>query len=307
MKIRALILSAVAALMLSCTGTDSSFMAQDWERVIEEYVDDGENVIYDRIAQLNLALSQAGQLAEKAFTYTQAGTEGLVPEWSKDSDNAALLSDIYFAMGYVSMAQRMAFESEVLSTQEHRPAMLARLVQTNLIFGAYPVAEKYITELEKDPSTREWAQNQRKFLSGDSAVEADALLSSKKRCIPAQDFISGETGLTDALKTIIRTNPEHHQTIEYLGTLYLLGMDFEAFKELLDEFYGTGALPVLPRSFAEAACLMSEMDHGYWKTVGVPQETYKQFREFAKRLGTGLSMDKYKDTYFYYVMRANAQ
>lgn len=306
MKIRLLILSAAAALMLSCTGTDGSFMAEDWDRVIAEYIDDGENVYYDKIARLNLALAQTGQLAEKAFSYTQAGSAGLLPEWDQSGANGGLLSEIYLAMGYVSLAQRMAFETDVLA-EDHDPEMLAQLVRTNLIFGAYPVAEKYITELEKRPESREWACAQRRFLSDDSAVESDPLLGEMRKCIPDENFTSGEKGLTDALRAIIRANPTHRQAVEYLGTLYLLDMDFEEIRAFLDEFYGTEALPVLPKSFAEAACMLSEMEHGYWKTVGVSQKTYNSFRDFVKRLGTGLSMDKFKDSYYYYVMRANAQ
>ena len=128
-----------------------------------------------------------------------------------------------------------------------------------------------------------------------------------RKCIPAEDFTSGDTGLTDALKAIIKANPTHRQAVDYLGTLYLMDLDFDGFRSFLDEFYGTEALPSLPRSFSEAACMMSELDHGYWKTVGVSPDTYKNFREFSKRLGTGLSMDKFKDTYYYYVMMANAQ
>lgn len=306
---RILILAYAAAAMVfhACTGPDKSFMSEDWDRVISDYVDDGEKVYYDKIARLNLALAQKGELGDKAFSYTQAGSEGLWPEWSQSGENGALLSDIYFAMGYVALAQRMAFETDVLSPKGHDPRMLARLVQTNLIFGAYPVAEKYICELEKNPSTRKWAQSQRQFLAGDEAVDRDPLLSSMKKCLPEQNFTTGDEGLTEALKSIIRTNPSQRIAVEYLGTLYLLDLDFDGFRSFLDEFYGTEALPSLPRSFSEAACMMSELDHGYWKTVGVSPDTYKNFREFSKRLGTGLPMDKFKDTYYYYVMMANAQ
>lgn len=44
------------------------------------------------------------------------------------------------------------------------PRMLKRLVQTNLIYGAYPVAEKYIRILENTFYYKDWAKSQRKFL-----------------------------------------------------------------------------------------------------------------------------------------------
>ena len=81
----------------------------------------------------------------------------------------------------------------------------------------------------------------------------------------------------------------------------------DKFKEMVDEFYGTEALPELHGSFAEAACMLSEIHRGYWKTVGVPAETYKRYTDFKARLGNGLSQDKYKDTFWYYIMRVNSQ
>ena len=79
------------------------------------------------------------------------------------------------------------------------------------------------------------------------------------------------------------------------------------FKEMLDTFYGTEVLPTLPASFAEAACMLSEMDSGYWKRVGVSQSLYNRYRDFKKRIGTGLSMDRFRDTFWYYIMRVNSQ
>ena len=80
----------------------------------------------------------------------------------------------------------------------------------------------------------------------------------------------------------------------------------DKFREMLDEFYGSEALPVLPQSFAEAACMLSEADRGYWKRVGVDPAIYKRYTEFKKRLGTGLPMDKYSDSFWYYIMRAHS-
>lgn len=291
--------------LAACSGTSPG--EPDWEDIISSYVDDGHTADYGKLTRLNLALAETGQLADKAFHYTQAGSDGIFIPWAQTVETGELLSDIYWSMGHVAYAQRMAMETTVLDDGDYNPDMMKRLIETNLVFGAYDVARKYIAILEKDKSFRKAAASYRRFLDDDEAIEADPVLGPKRKCIPDKDFISLVRGIDEDLKDIIRANPSHHNTIEYLGIIYLLDCEMDKFKEVLDEFYGTEALPVLPVSFSEAACMLSEIDRGYWRQVGVSQDLYKRYREFTKRLGTGLPMDKFKDTFWYYIMRVNSQ
>lgn len=292
-------------ILLSCQRTISPSL--DPEEVIASYVDDGQMVDYMKLAHLNLALAETGQLADKAFHYTQAGSNGILVPWGMTVESGESLSDAYWSMGHVAYAQRMAFEADVLDDRDYNPAMMLRLIETHLVFGDYEVARKYIDILAQDPKDKAVAAHYRPFLDNDALVEADPILGPRRKCIPEKDFISLVRGVDEDLKDIIRANPSYHKAVEYLGVLYLLDCEMDKFKGMLDEFYGTEALPTLPDSFAEAACMLSEIDRDYWKTVGVRPETYNRYRDFKKRLGTGLSMDKFKDTFWYYIMRANNQ
>ncbi len=217
------------------------------------------------------------------------------------------MSDIYWSMGHVAFAQRMAFEANVLDERDVNPEMVKRLVETNLVYGAHPVAQKYIAVLEKERGWKKVAQSYRRFINDDAAIDSDPVLGPKRRCVPESDFISQVRGIDKDLKDIIRTNPKYRNAVEYLGVLYLLDCEMDKFKEMLDEFYGTEALPELPVSFAEAACMLSEIDRGYWKTKGVSSEIFKKYNDFKSRLENGLSPDKYKNTFWYYIMRVNNQ
>lgn len=279
----------------------------DYERVIASYVDDGHTVDLEKITLLNLALAETGQLADKAFHYTQAGSDGILIPWALTVETGERLSDVYWSMGHVAFAQRMAFEANVLDDRSYNPRMMQRLIETNLASGSYDVARKYMDILARNPKDKAIAERYRPFLDNDALVEADPILGPRRRCIPEADFISLVRGVEEDLKDIIRANPSYHNAIEYLGVLYLLDCRMDKFREMLDEFYGTEALPELPASFAEAACMLSELDSGYWKRVGVGQETFNRYRDFKKRLGTGLSMDRFRDTFWYYIMRANNQ
>ena len=278
----------------------------DWDGIISSFRDDGRTADYRKLPLLNLALAETGQLVDKVFHYTQAGSDGVFPTWSMTVESGKLLSDIYWSMGHIAYAQRMAMEANTLSDGDYDPAMMLRLIETNLVFGAYEVAGKYIGILEKDSSSQKAATGYRRFLYDDAAVDSDPVLGPKRRCIPSEDHISLSGGIEEDLKRIIRTNPSHRITLEYLGAIYLLDCDMEAFKAMVDEFYGTEALPELHGAFAEAACMLSEVHHGYWKTVGVDKAVHNRYLDFTKRLGTGVSMDRFKDTFWYYIMRVNS-
>lgn len=292
-------------LLQACRSTAP--ISLDYEEIIESYVDDGHIVDCRKISLLNLALAETGQLADKLFHYTQAGSDCILIPWDLAPETAERLSDVYWSMGHIALAQRMAFEANVLDDDSYNPRMLCRLIETNLAFGYYPVARKYIDLLGKKPADRAIADRYRPFLNNDSLVEADPVLGPKRRCIPEKDFISMVRGIEEDLKDIIRANPSNRKAVEYLGSIYLLDCKMDDFKAMLDEFYGTEALKTLPASFAEAACMLSELNRGYWKEVGVSPETNYLYWDFKKRLGTGLSMDKFKNTFWYYIMRANNQ
>ena len=298
---------AISALFLPASCSLPLADGTDWDGIISAYQDDGRTADYPKLSQLNLALAETGQLADKAFHYTQAGSDGILVPWTMTVESGERLSNIYWSMGHVAYAQRMAMETSVLDEGDFSPAMMKRLIETNLVFGAYDVAGKYIGILEKDRRYRTVAAPYRRYLCDDAAVEADPVLGPRRRCIPEKEFISLVRGIDEDLKDIIRTNPGYHKAIEYLGVIYLLDTEMDKFRGMLDEFYGTEALPSLPVSFAEAACMLSEVDRGYWKRVGVDPAVYRRYTEFKKRLGTGLSMEKYNDTFWYYIMRANNQ
>lgn len=261
---------------------------------------------YFDLCKQNLELAREGRLADEAFCHPQQSSAGLALEWERDPMVAGLLAQIYYEAGHMCLAQRYAFEAGTNDDGSLNLQMLQLLVKTNIIYGWYPVAAKYIRELEHHSEYSAWATEQRRFLENDSAVDADPEYGMKRRCIPPDDFLATASGVgMQDLEYVIDANPEHRSSVEYLGVYYLLDCDFDNFRAFLDKYYGTPALPSLPRSFAEAVCMMSEAERGYWKRFDVDPAMYRRFCDFAKRLSTGLSMDRFKDTFWYYVMMMN--
>lgn len=108
-------------------------------------------------------------------------------DWNRTIDTSSLLSDVYWAMGNVAQAQRMAFEGMVASEWAVNPRLLLRLVKTNLILGHHRVAAKYLRPLLQSYGYRAEAERLKRLVGNDEAVRADAELGPRYRCVAALD------------------------------------------------------------------------------------------------------------------------
>ncbi len=237
------------------------------------------NLLYQNC--LNLALAEQGVLAEVLFHEPCYDIRTIYVEGEKNPLIFALLSDVYFSMGHIALAQRYAFEGNE-GVGNLSPRLLQRLVETNLIYGNYGTAAKYIKVLEHTLYYKEWAEAHKRFLWNDGAVEADPLLGLKRGCLFPDNRFSSLKGLDDDLKQVIMQNPAHRATIQYLGCLYLLSKDIRRFKETLETFYGTPALPegVLPTGFQEGVLVFSGGDPEVFEHYHIQPSTIARYKAF---------------------------
>lgn len=281
---------------------------EQWDKTIEECKGKLTNFLY--MCHLNMALANKGELSDKMFNFDQRGPQGLLVQWNKSENISCMLSDIYFTMGATASSQEMAFEGYVSAMEDGNPRMLKRLVQTNLIYGTYPVAEKYISILEKTYAYRDWAQSQRKYLYNDEVVESDPILGTRRRMLPDRNSLAMINGLTGDLALFLEKGPANSVALQYLGAMYLLAKDLEGFKALVEKYYGTEFLPVLPVHFQEAVIVMSEKEPDYWKRFNVSETIVARFTDYKKQVLAnrnnsaiaGLLNRSYGNTYWFYFM-----
>ena len=281
---------------------------EQWDKTIEECKGKLTNFLY--MCHLNMALANKGELSDKMFNFDQRGPQGLLVQWNKSENISCMLSDIYFTMGATASSQEMAFEGYVSAMEDGNPRMLKRLVQTNLIYGTYPVAEKYISILEKTYAYRDWAQSQRKYLYNDEVVESDPILGTSRRMLPDRNSLAMIKGLAGDLALFLEKGPANSAALQYLGAMYLLAKDLEGFKALVEKYYGTEFLPVLPVHFQEAVIVMSEKEPDYWKRFNVSETIVARFTDYKKQVLAnrnnsaiaGLLNRSYGNTYWFYFM-----
>lgn len=280
-----------------------------WDKIIDSCHGKLTNFLY--ICYLNRALMEKGEFADRMFEFDQRGPQGLLVSWNKSEQISSMLSDIYFTMSYIASSQEMAFEAYVSALGAGNPRMLQRLVQTNLIYGAYPVAEKYIRMLENTFYYKDWATCHRKFLYRDDLVAADPILGPKRKSLPSDSNLTGIDGIEADLQKLAEANPANTAPIQYLGAFYLLSKDLQGFKSMVEKNFGTEVLPELPVRYQEALIVLSEKEPDYWKKYGISEAIVNRFTEYKKQvLGNksnpnalpGLLRRAYGDTYWYYFM-----
>ena len=282
---------------------------EQWDRVINLCQGKLTNYLY--LCYLNKALAEKGELADRIFAFDQRGPQGMLVAWNKAEQCSTILSEIYFTMGQIGLAQEMAFEGYVSAMGYGNPRLLKRLVQTNLIYGAYPIAEKYLNMLENTFYYKDWAKAQRTFLYKDAEVEADPVLGPRRKSLPSESTLSLMKGYDADLMRMAETNPSYKAPIEYLGAFYLLAKDLDGFKNLIEKYYGTEVLPVLPVSFQEALFILSEKEADYWKRFNLPDALQQRFYAYKQAVLAGqrnqsalpgLMYRSFGNTYWFYFM-----
>lgn len=282
---------------------------EQWDKIIEE--SKGPLTNYLNMCYLNLALAHKGELADRVFSFDQRGPLGLMVTWNQTEQISTLLSEIAFVTGNSALAQEMAFEAFATAIGEGNPRVLKRLVQTNLIYGEYPVAEKYINILENTYYYSTWAGEQRKFLYNDAEVEKDPILGSRRKSLPEKNYLSEIKGVENDLRVIAESNSSNRNAIQYLGLFYLMTKDMDGFKKMVESYFGTDVLPVLPKSFQEAVITLSEAEPDYWKRFDISPSVMQRFAEYKKQVLAnrsnknalpGLMRRAYGDTYWFYFM-----
>lgn len=255
----------------------------------------------------NLALAQKGMLADKGLHYKQLGNKGLWIDWNQSVTVCTLLSDLYYAIGHIALSQRYAFEGIIASEWSVNPYLFLRLIQTNLIYGHYEVAQKYIERL-KDTRYQAQADAYRPFLYNDEKIAQDSELGSKRLGISQTEGLSEMTGLPNDLLQIARANPNNRTVFAYIGMYILFEKDIPLFRNFIENFHQTPGLQPMPTHFQEAIIIAFEAHPDKWESYGVTEKTRKRFEEFRKitienkrnpalinKLRTG-----YGNTYWYY-------
>ena len=161
----------------------------------------------------NLALSHQGRLLDNLFAFPQQGVNTLMVqgEYAEMSIETFVASPhIFYQMGNIAVARNKAFDASV-AFQYGNPTIAQMLAKTNIVYGDYPIAERYLNMLKKTWGYADWARRYEKFLYNDAAVEADPELGLKRKDLPRESCMSTcSISLTGVPPTVLSSNMPWH-------------------------------------------------------------------------------------------------
>lgn len=277
---------------------------KDWNGIIAK----AEQQTPDKpmsVSATNLALAMTNQLGERAFEFYQRGSEGLLPPFERNYATTLLTGEIYFHLGLINTAERLAFEAmEAITNYNKSGRALKRLVETNIINGQYKVAEKYIKMLEKTIFYRRWAEHMRAMLGDEKAINAHPLYGTLRQYRLQEDFLFSDTELDKICGQLFMHNHKNQMAAQYLLLMPLLDRDVPRFMQYVQ--YVQSQIRYNPRSCQEAIAFAFMQQRQQPPQGLVSPLILQQLNDFSRIYSAGgkdaPGLEQFRNTAWYYLM-----
>ncbi len=273
----------------------------DWNAVIKQ----AEKQMPDlpmSVCATNLALAITNQLGERGFQFFQNGPQGLIPPFEKNFTSLQTTSELYWQLGLVNSAQRLAFESmECLPNYDKSCRVMKRLVETNIVNGQYDVARKYILILKKTLYYARWADRQMRLLGNEKAINSHPVYGKLRKYHLRQDFLFSEDEIDKICGRLFIHNRSNHLAMQYLLFYPLLQKDINKFMRYL--IVVNKRVPYMPAHCQEAVVFAYSQNHQTPPQRTVSPIIMQQFSEFAQAYSQHGNVEGFRNTVWYYLTK----
>ena len=256
------------------------------------------------VSATNLALAMTNQLGDRAFEFYQRGPQGLFPKFERNFASTQLTGEIYFHLGMINTAQRLAFEAmEAIPNYNKSARAVRRLAETNIINGQYKIAEKYLRMLEKTIFYRPWAQRMISMLGNEKAINEYPLYGTLRQYKLQKDLLFSDGELDNICGQLFLHNQQNLMAAQYLLMIPLLNRDIEKFMAYVKVVQNR--IQYNPRSCQEAIAF-AFMRRGQQPPRGiVNQMILGDMDNFARIYSTNRNspeLSRFKNTVWNYLM-----
>ena len=256
------------------------------------------------VSATNLALAMTNQLGDRAFEFYQRGPQGLFPKFERNFASTQLTGEIYFHLGMINTAQRLAFEAmEAIPNYNKSARAVRRLAETNIINGQYKIAEKYLRMLEKTIFYRPWAQRMISMLGNEKAINEYPLYGTLRQYKLQKDLLFRDGELDNICGQLFLHNQQNLMAAQYLLMIPLLNRDIEKFMAYVKVVQNR--IQYNPRSCQEAIAF-AFMRRGQQPPRGiVNQMILGDMDSFARIYSTNRNspeLSRFKNTVWNYLM-----
>lgn len=274
----------------------------------------------------NLAKARQGALVSDLFKAAQHGPYSLIYV-TGDHSAEPRLAYVLYTMGNIAAAQDVAFNG-MQSYCGYKPSMVKMCAKIDMMRGAYGVADKYLSMLDKTWHYRSWSAQMRSYMS-DEAIQGNSELALGRADMQREEgFVMDGSPMNDLFR-ILDANPSDSMAMQYGLAFLLLSKDINNTFEFIDKYYGTPALQSLDvpaqeallffwdyyhsttREYALAHGLTEEqydryngVSEEYCREHGVSEDVYRRFADFKEAYGKnrGSEPRAHKDTFWNYML-----
>jgi hypothetical protein len=278
---------------------------QDWDAIIAK-ADKKTPDLPMTVCATNLALGMKGQLGERLFDYYQNGSQGLAPSFERNFSSTMLTGEVYWHLGLVNTAQRLAFEMmEAIPDYSKSCRAVKRLAETSLVNGQYAAARKYLQLLEKTLAYRQWARRTLPLLDNEKAINKHPVYGRMRQLRLKDDFLFDDHELSKIFGQLVMHNKQNGLALQYLLAAPLLDRDINTFMNYM-VYVDNLHLGYCPRSCQEAVVFAFAQRNQRPPQGYVSEMVMRQFNDFATIYQNGgkdaPQLGQYRNTAWYYFM-----
>lgn len=274
--------------------------AENWDKVARLAAEDRKSLI--GTYYYNLANAMKGQLPDKLMNYYQPFERGLfLPVSDKSTPfQIGCASDVWFALGNMSMAERDAMLGMLFSPAHNGSRYLKRLAEANLISGDDQAASKFLRILANTREHRQWALDR---MPGHWTPEVTRRIESKRAFLPRVEMLHGMDQTQIILRILLNSNPSNRMALDYLLCFDLLTKDLDAF--VADYAPSLTASHLYEEAILIYLAAKGGMTQENLRHYNVQEETFKRFNRFVtiykRDNGNGKNLaGEFGKTYWYY-------
>ena len=278
---------------------------QDWDAIIAK-ADKKTPDLPMTVCATNLALGMKGQLGERLFDYYQNGSQGLAPSFERNFSSTMLTGEVYWHLGLVNTAQRLAFEMmEAIPDYSKSCRAVKRLAETSLVNGQYAAARKYLQLLEKTLAYRQWVRRTLPLLDNEKAINKHPVYGRMRQLRLKDDFLFDDHELSKIFGQLVMHNKQNGLALQYLLAAPLLDRDINTFMNYM-VYVDNLHLGYCPRSCQEAVVFAFAQRNQRPPQGYVSEMVMRQFNDFATIYQNGgkdaPQLGQYRNTAWYYFM-----
>ena len=297
---------------------DKMVRYKQWARIVNTVTETYEQsyksqryyTSYQTQCYFNIALNELGILDSKMFNVMQIGTEGLASAVIDNTDKSIYNSEIYFRLGLLNIAERLAVEAmESNDTHQKSARQYKRLAEINIIRGDKPLAMRYIRKLQRTMFYSAWADRAEQYINNPEQTEPLA----DWKIVPLEmqrDVFAAPATKSDFFLHMLFNNQHNKKVFNYYICELLLEKKIERIHDFLAQYRPDDELGT---HIYEALVLYSYRfnQEEFKKIMSNANDLTKRFQQFINFMNSADAQNPQKakklfgKTYWFYFFYCN--